>query len=325
MRRRQVLGALAAVAAVATRPLRAQTRSRTVAFLSGRAPEADAAFLDAFRRGLADSGFVIGRDVDIDYRTANGDPGRLSALAADLVRQDVALIFASSTVSAIAAKAATPTIPIVFTGASDPVAIGLVATLNRPGGNLTGATMYAHTFGAKRLELLRELVPDRSVVAILLNPVNPSAAAEQRDLRAAAEKLGISTMMLEARTAAEIDVAFATLASRGLHALYLLDDPLFTGQVRQMTALSARHGVVMISTLREFPKAGGIVSYGTDFTEVHRQCGVYAGRILGGARPGELPVVLPTKFELVLNLRAARAIGLAIPPSLLVRADEVIE
>lgn len=323
MRRRTLLGALLASAAV--RPLQAQTGLRTIGFLSGRAPEVDAAFLDAFQRGLAESGFVVGRDIAIDYRTANGEPGRLAALAAGMVHQEVALIFASSTVSAIAAKAATATIPIVFTGASDPIAIGLVATLNRPGGNVTGVTMYAHTFGAKRLELLRELVSDGSAIAVLLNPLNPSAAAAQQDLRTAAEKLGISMITLEARRTTDIDAAFAALASRGLHALYLIDDPLFTGQIGKMTGLSAQHAVVMISTLREFPKAGGVISYGTDFAEVHRQCGIYAGRILGGAKPGDLPVMLPTKFELVLNLQAAGAIGLAIPPSLLVRADEVLE
>lgn len=322
MRRRQLLIAL--LTSTAARPLRAQSL-RTVGFLSGRSPGVDAAFLDAFQRGLAEGGVVVGRHVAIDYHTANGDPSRLPALVDDMVRRNVDLIFASSTVSALAAKAATTAIPIVFTGASDPVAVGLVATLNRPGGNMTGATMYAHTFGAKRLDLLRQLVPDGSAIGILLNPVNPSAAKEHRDLKAAAEKLGLSTSTFEAKSAAEIDTAFAALADRRLRALYLLDDPLFTGQIQKMTALSAQHRVVMISTLREFPKAGGVVSYGTDFTEVHRQCGVYAARILGGAKPAELPVALPTKFELVLNLRAAAAAGLAIPPSLLVQADEVIE
>lgn len=325
VRRRSVLAGIAAAGLPAAARAQPATAMPMIGYLSGRSQRANAELIAAFQRGLAETGYAEGRNVTIEYRSSDGHVDQLPRLAADLVRLGVALLFASSTASAVAAKAATSTIPIVFTGASDPVRLNLVASLNKPGGNMTGVSMFAHAFGPKRLQLLVELVSTATVIAILVNPDNPSAAAELQDLNAAGHALNIETVALEARTDGDIEQAFATLDARHLRALYILDDPFFTGHVDRIVALAMRHSAATISTLRVFPRAGGLASYGTDFAEVHRQCGIYAGRILKGLRPAELPVVLPTRFELAINLKTAQALGIAIPPALAARADEVIE
>lgn len=325
MNRRQLLFS-ATLAAVAS-PARAQPAAAIpmIGYLSGRAPDTDTPLIAAFKSGLADFGYVAGRNVEIEYVSSNGQPDRLPGLAADLVRRRAALIFASSTGSAVAAKAATTRIPIVFTGASDPVGMGLVATLGRPGGNMTGVTMFSHTFAAKRLELLHELAPDAEVIAILSNPQNLSADDGVQDLQSAARSLRIRTVALEASNEGEIDAAFALIARQRLRALFIVDDPFFTTRAGRIGDLARQHSVATMSAFREFPDAGALASYGTSFAEVHRQCGIYAGRILKGAAPGELPVILPSKFAFVINLKSAEAIGLTISPLLLVRADDVIE
>ncbi len=324
MKRRQFL--IAATLAAIAPPARAQPAAiPMIGYLSGRGADTDAPLIAAFKSGLADSGYVAGRNVAIEYVSSDGRPDRLPGLAADLVRRRATLIFASSTGSAVAAKAATTRIPIVFTGASDPVGLGLVSTLNRPGGNMTGVTMFSHIFAAKRLDLLHELAPDAGVIAILSNPQNLSANAGVQDLQAAAQSLPLRTITLGASNEGEIDAAFALIARQRLRALFIVDDPFFTTRAGQISELAIRHSVATISAFREFPDAGALASYGTSFAEVHRQCGVYAGRILKGAAPGELPVILPSKFAFVINLKSAEAIGLTISPSLLVRADDVIE
>jgi len=237
----------------------------------------------------------------------------------------VAVIFASSSGSAVAAKAATSTIPIVFAGASDPVNLGLVPNLNRPGGNVTGATMFSHVLSAKRLELLHQLAPKAAVITILLNPDNPSAETELKSIQAAAHGSGLQTIVLSARTASDIDAAFARLGQKNVVALIVIGDPLFTSQRDKILALAASMAIPASYPLRQFVDAGGLLSYGTSFANAVRQGGIYAGRILKGEKPGELPIMLPTKFDLVINLKIAKALGLTVPPSLLVTADEVIE
>jgi putative ABC transport system substrate-binding protein len=296
-----------------------------VGYLSGRSRDADEALVAAFREGLADSGYLEGRNVAIEYVSADGHAERLSGLASELVRRQVTVIFASSSNSAVAAKAATATVPIVFTGASDPVRLGLAASLNRPGGNLTGVTMFAHAFSAKRLELLHQLLPEAGSVGILANPTNPSAETELHDLQTAAPAFGLQTMLVEARAEGDIDAAFATLADRKVGALYVVDDPLFTGRRKAIAALAKRHSIAAISTLRELAEAGALASYGTSFAAVHRECGVYVARILRGEKPGDLPIMLPTRFTLVINLKTAQALGVTVPANLLALADEVIE
>jgi putative ABC transport system substrate-binding protein len=280
----------------------------------------------AFREGLNGTGFVEGRNIAIEYRWAEGDYQRLPTLSADLVRRKVAVIAAiSGTPAALAAKAATTTIPIVFAMASDPVDAGLVGSLNRPGDNITGATFFTALLGQKRMELLREFVPKATTIALLVNPDNRAGVVDGTNAQAAAHAMGLRAMIFDARASREIDVAFATLAHEQPDALYVNPDALFFNERNRIVALAARNAIPAIYSDRETAEAGGLLSYGASRTEAYRQAGSYVGRILKGEKPGDLPVVLPTKYQLVINRKTANALGLTIPDKLLAIADEVIE
>jgi putative tryptophan/tyrosine transport system substrate-binding protein len=324
MRRRELMVLLGG-AMTAARALRAQQKAMPVlGFLSSASPGPYAPFVAAFRQGLSDTGYVEGRNLTIEYRWAEGSYDRLPALAADLVGRKVDLIMASTPPSALAAKSATSTIPIVFRGGSDPVGDGLVASLARPGGNLTGVSLD-DDLTAKRLELLSELVPQARVVALLVNPNNANAEPQIRDVQEAARVKGLQLAILKAGTESEIDAAFPSLVRLGAGALVVGADPFFTERREQLVALASHHAVPAIYPVREIAAAGGLISYGASLPAVFRQLGTYAGKILKGAKPAELPVEQPTTFELVVNLKTADALGLTVPPSILARADEVIE
>jgi putative tryptophan/tyrosine transport system substrate-binding protein len=278
----------------------------------------------AFRQGLSDAGWVEGQNVTIEYRSAEGRYDRLPSLAAELVDRKVDVIVAAGTPATVAAKSATSTIPIVFTS-SDPVGSGLVASLARPGGNLTGFSILTIEMMPKRLELLSELVPQASMIALLVNPNNPTTEVVIRDVQDAARAKGVQFRVLKANTEGEIDGAFATLVQLRAGALVVGPDPFFNGQRDQLVALTARHAVPAIYPWREVAAVGGLITYGPSLTATSRQMGIYVGRILKGAKPADLPVEQPTTFELVVNLQTAQALGLTVPPSILARADEVIE
>ena len=282
--------------------------------------------LHAFKRGLAESGYVEDRNVTIEYRWADEKYDRLPALAVELVQRGVAVLVAAGSPAALPAKAATTVIPIVFMIGSDPVELGLVAGLNRPGGNLTGVAYLNVEVAPKRLELLHELIPTAKSIALLVNPANPVVAdAQAKELQAAISTLGLNLMLVKASNPLEMEDAFATLVRERVEALQIGVDPLFGNHVDQLVALAARHKVPTIYPWREFTAAGGLMNYGSSIPDAFRQVGVYAGQILKGAKPAELPVQRPTKLQFVLNLKAAKALGLTIPPTLLARADEVIE
>ena len=296
-----------------------------IGWLSGISEQAAVAHHAQFFRGLGENGFTPGGDVAIQYRWAEGNYDRLPALAAELVRLPADVILAQTPPAALAAKAATTTIPIVFVIGIDPVIAGLVASYNRPGGNATGATMIMATLGQKRVEMLRELAPKASVVAMLVNPHSPDSPPEIRDVEAAIQANGLQLRLLNASTPHELDAAFATLNRQRPDALLIGADPFLYVQRQNIVTQVARSGLVAVYPIREFVEAGGLISYGASIADSFRQAGIYVGRILKGAKPADLPVVQPTMFELVVNLEAARAQGIEIPASLHARSDEVVE
>ena len=303
-----------------------QAAMPVIGFLSSTSAVPFAPFLAAFHQGLGESGYAEGRNVAIEYRWADNQYERLPALAAELTRQQVSVIVASGgPVTAMVAKAATSTIPIVFTATSDPVKLGLVASLNRPGGNVTGWGGFTAELEPKRLELLRELVPNARVIGALINPGRTDAEGQSRDVQAAGRTLGLKVIILPASSGPDIDTAFASLAGQGIAALLISSDPFFVARREQLVALAARHAVPAVYVNRQFPADGGLASYGNNVAEGYRQAGIYAARILKGEKPADLPVVRATKYELVINLKTAKALGLEVPASLLARADEVIE
>jgi len=324
MRRRELILLLAG-AMTAARALRAQQKAiPVIGVLDSGSSGPNAPNVAAFRQGLSETGYLEGQDAVLEYRWAEGHYDRLPVLAADLVGRKVDVIAAFSTPSALAAKGATSTIPIVF-ATGDPVERGLVASLARPGGNLTGVSILTVELMAKRLELLSELVPQARVIALLVNPNSPIAEPIMRDVQEAARAKGLQLHILKAGTESEIDAAFASLVQLHAGALVLGPDPFFGNRREQLVVLASRHAVPAIDQQREFVAGGGLISYGTSLSAVYHQVGIYAGRILKGAKPADLPIEQPTKFELVINLKTAKALGLTIPPSILARADEVIE
>jgi putative ABC transport system substrate-binding protein len=326
MNRRDVIALLGAVPAWPITARAQQAGMPVIGFLSARSPPEAATVLAAFRQGLGEAGYFEGRNVTIEYRWAEGQYDRLPHLAAELARRQVAVIAATGgEASPLAAKAATAAIPIVFTLGGDPVETGLVASLSRPGGNLTGTTIMAVEMGPKRLELVRELVPEATTMGMLVNPDFPTALAEARGVQDAARSLGLQIHVLKASSATEIAAAFANIVEQKAGALLVGTDPLLLGQRDQLAGLAARHAVPTMYFLREFVQAGGLLSYGPDIRRGYRQAGVYTGYVLKGTKPADLPVLLPTSFLLSINLKTARALGLALPPTLLALADEVIE
>ena len=325
LHRREVITLLGGAAAW---PLAARAQHPAmpvIGFLGVRSPD-DTVTLAAFRRGLNEGGFVEGQNVMVEYRWAIGQYDRLPAQAAELVQKPVAVfVSAGGEPAALAAKAATSTIPIVFTIGDDPVKLGLVASYNRPGGNLTGINIFTTTLEAKRLGLLHELVPQAAAIGVLLNANFPAAERQLRDVQGAARAIGLQIHALRANIDREIEVAFETVASQRIAALAVAASPFFTTRRDKIVALAARHAVSTMYTAREYAVDGGLMSYGIDVPDVYRQIGLYAARILKGAKPADLPVLQPTKFELVINLKTARALGLQIPDKLLALADEVIE
>jgi putative ABC transport system substrate-binding protein len=320
---------IALLGGAATWPVaaRAQPSMPVIGFLSGGSRDSDAFRVTPFRQGLREAGYVEGQNVAIEYRWSEGQYDRLPALASDLVRRQVAVIATvGSDLSIRAAKAATLTIPIVFTTASDPVKIGLINSLSRPGGNLTGVTFFASSLLQKQLELLHELVPAADVIATLVNPINlNSAANNETEVQAAARALGRQVRILSATNESDFDTAFAQLIQQHAGAFLVGTDAFFVSQTDRLVALAKRYTIPTMYFSRDFAAAGGLMSYGASITDSYRQVGVYTGRILKGDKPADLPVMQPTKFELVINLKTATTLGLAVPPSLLAIADEVIE
>jgi putative tryptophan/tyrosine transport system substrate-binding protein len=324
--RRRELMLLLGGAITAARALRAQQKGMSVIGLLGVAsPDPFAPFAAAFHQGLRETGYVEGQNVTIEYRWAEGQYDRLPALAADLVRRKVNVIVTIAAAPALAAKSATSTIPIVFAGVGDPVGFGLVASLARPGGNLTGFSDINVELTPKRLELLSELVPQAKVIALLVNPNNVNTESIIGDVQQTARAKGVEFPILKASTESEIDAAFAALVELHAGALLVGGDTYFFSRREQLVALASRHAVPASYKWREFATAGGLISYGTRFTETFRQAGSYAAKILSGAKPADLPVQQPTTFELVVNLKTANTLGLTVPQSILARADEVIE
>jgi putative ABC transport system substrate-binding protein len=325
VKRREFIAALGGPAAWPLAARTQQTAMPVIGFLSGASPGPYAPFVSAFHNGLKEIGYVEGQDVAIEYRWAEGHYDRLPALAVDLVRRQVAAMAATTTPAALAAKAATTTIPIEFSAGADPVAIGLVASLNQPGGNATDANNYINVLGAKRLELLRELVPTAAVIGVLVNPNFPDAESQLKDVMDAARIFGQEVHVVNASSEADFNDAFATLVQLKAGALFVSADTLFNSRRVQLVRLVAHHKIPAIYGQREFVLAGGLMSYAPRLADAYRQVGIYIGRILKGAKPGDLPVVQPTKFEFVINLQTARALGIEVPNSLQLLADEVIE
>jgi putative tryptophan/tyrosine transport system substrate-binding protein len=327
MRRRDFIPLIGSVAAWPLAARAQQPAMPVIGFLNSASPEGFAPQLAGFRQGLNEVGYTEGHNVAIEFRWAKSQYDRLPELAADLVRRHVAVIAATGgIVSAIAAKSVTTTIPIVFTSGGDPLQLRLIESLNRPGGNVTGVNLFTSTLAAKRLELLHELVPTAKVIAMLVNPTNPNSEADTKAVQAAAPAIGVQIVVLEASNGAEIGKAFDALSQYKVDAVLVGADPLFDNSGRdQMIVLTARHAVPAIYDWRDVTVAGGLVSYGSNLAEGYRLAGIYAGRILKGAKPADLPVQQPSKFEFVINLKTAKALGLTIPNQMQLLADEVIE
>jgi putative tryptophan/tyrosine transport system substrate-binding protein len=326
VRRRKFITVVGGAAAAWPLSARAQQPAMPViGYLSALSQMQSAHLLSAFRRGLSETGFTEGSNVLIQYRWADGQYQRLPAMAAELVHLPVSLILAQAPPAALAAKAATATIPIVFIVGFDPVGAGLVASLNHPGGNATGMTLISFILGQKRLEMLRDISPKASVIAMLANPLSPDAIPEIGSVQAGAQSLGLQLAMFNASTASDIEVAFGAMAAQKVDALLVGTDPFFTNQRADIVAQAARLKIPAIYPFREFAAEGGLISYGTNIASSYRQAGIYAGRILKGVKSADLPVMQPTTFELVINLKTAKELGFDIPPTLHARSDEVIE
>ena len=322
MRRREFMSLIGG--AVATWPLAGraqQTAMPVVAFLRDTAP--DVRLATAFRDGLNETGYVEGQNVAVEYQWGEGD--RLPAMASELVRRKVNVIATGGLPASLAAKSATSAIPVVFATGDDPVLVGLVTSLNRPGGNVTGISFLLSVLVGKRIELIRELAPSATTVAFLVDPTFPTSESATRDAQAAAHALGLQLLVLNASSQGDFQAAFARIRQHHASALIVNANTLFTSYINQLIALAAHHAVPTIYQLRQAVEAGGLASYGASFADAYRQAGIYAGRVLKGEKPSELPVLQPTKFELVINLKTANALGLTVPPALLARADEVIE
>jgi putative ABC transport system substrate-binding protein len=326
MQRRKFIGLVGAAAAW---PIVARTQQRTmptIGFLGAGSPDGQAPFVDGFLRGLKEAGFIDGENVAIVYRWAEGQYDRLPSLVANLVAKRVSMIVATGGLqTSLAAKEATQTIPIVFTLGSDPVKFGLVASLNHPGGNMTGVSLFAYLLDAKRVELMHELVPGAATIALLTNPINPLADAQFAEVEAACRTFGQQVVLLKASSDSDIDEALAALSQRRVSALIVSADSFLVGRRNQIVALVARQNVPAMYEWRQFAEAGGLMSYGIDLVDAYRQAGVYAAKILNGAKPTDLPVLQPTKFELVINLKTVKKMGLELPAKLLALADDVIE
>jgi putative tryptophan/tyrosine transport system substrate-binding protein len=325
MKRRAFIKLLGGAAVVWPFGAATQETIPVIGFLHSASPDGQALYVAAFREGLRQTGNIEGRDVKVEFTWANNRNDQLWALANDFVQRRVAVISALSNASAFAAKAVTSTIPIVFAGSLDPVGDGLVASLNRPGGNVTGVTTLNVELGPKRVELLDMLIPASATIAALINPTNPVAEADTRNVEEAARTVGRQIHILHASTERELDSAFARLAQLRAGALLIVSDNFFNSRSERLAALTMRHAVPAVYQYREFAAAGGLMSYGGDLEELYRQVGIYTGRIVKGATPGELPVQQLSRIGLIINLKTARTLGLNIPTSLLVRADEVIE
>ncbi len=327
MRRRDFIAGIGAVASWPRAAKAQQSAMPVIGFLGATSPEGYATFVGGFLLGLKDEGFADTENVAIAYHWAQGQYDRLPALAADFVSRGVSLIVATGGLqTSLAAKQATQTIPIVFTLGSDPIKFGLVSSLNRPGGNITGVTLFAYLLDAKRVELMHELVPGAAVVALLVNPNSPAQAEAQfAEVEAASRKFGQRLVVLKAGSEGEIDQAVAAMTQSKAGALLVSADPLFLSKRDRLVALVRRNAIPAIFEWRQFVEAGGLMSYGIDLVAAYRQAGVYAGRILRGASPADLPILQPTKFEFVINLKAARALGIVVPNTMLVAASEVIE
>jgi putative tryptophan/tyrosine transport system substrate-binding protein len=325
VRRRAFIAALSGAVVLPLIARGQQSATPIIGVLSGGSPETFATFQAPLREGLAEVGFIEGKNLAFEYGWAQGHFERLPGLAIDLVGRGPAVIVTNTLPAALAAKEATHTIPVVFVIGEDPIKVGLVTSLNRPTANVTGVTNFMNVLGAKRLELAGEVVPKAEAIALLVNRSNPNAEADTSDLRAAADVLGRRVIVLTASSDAEIEEAFHAAAQQSVGALFVNIDTFFFSHREQFATLAARYGVPTIYPLREFVVAGGLMSYGANFANAWRQCGAYAGNIIKGAKPANLPVLQPAKIELAINLKTAKALGLEIPPTLLARADEVIE
>jgi putative ABC transport system substrate-binding protein len=326
MNRREFVAGLGALA-VFPFPARAQQSTiPVIGFLSSRSPDESAAVVSAFRRGLADAGYVVGQNVTIEYRWAEGSYDRLSGLAAELVNMPVAVLLAAGgPPAALAAKQATSTIPVIFSAADDPVGLGLVASFNRPGGNVTGMSLFNSRLGSKRLAILHELIPSAKSIAYLSNPANPSAQLERTDVEGAAKALGVELHVLDASSDKELEAAFAKLAELHAGGMVVAGEPFLDSRRQMIVDLTAQYAIPASYSWRESVVLGGLVSYGTSITGSYRNAGGYCARVLKGEKPGDLPVMQPTQFETIINLKTAKALGLHVPSALLASADEVVE